>query len=77
MADTEYVGTSTPDGTIIGKAADKLAFYAGTPAAQIAVGTAATTAPTSTSPYGFTSAQATTILNTAIALQTIGLFKSA
>ena len=73
----EIIGESAPSGCVMGlKTTSKIGFYGTTPAVQQLVGSIATTAPTSTSPYGFTSAQATSILNAVIALQTLGVVGS-
>jgi len=62
----KQISDGNPDGTVLGQsAADLIAFYNATPvsrrsgSAQAAV---ATTAPTNTSPYGFSQAQAAQIL---------------
>ena len=74
MSDVEQVGTNTPDGTVLGYlSTDKIAFYGATPSLKILVGATATTAPTSTSPCGFTAAQAQAILNAVLAIETLGL----
>ena len=74
MADTERVDTGNPDGGLFGiKTTDKIGFYGITPVVQQVAGTLATTAPTSTSPFGYTQAQAQAILNAVLALQTLGL----
>lgn len=53
-----------PAGTVLGQSAtDLVAFYGATPAAQIAVTTApAATAATSTTPFGYSEAQANAIV---------------
>lgn len=72
----EQIGSGMPDGEQIGVSGGKIAFFGATPATQTLVGTIATTVPTSTSPYGFTSAQAQSILSAIIDLQTKGLVGS-
>ncbi len=69
----ESIGENAPTGMTFGLPTGKISFYGVTPAAQISVGTLATTAPTSSSPFGFTEAQATAILAGVQALKTIGL----
>jgi len=77
MSDTERVDTGNPDGGLFGIAVtDKIGFYGTTPAVQTLVGSIATTAPTSTSPFGFTSAQAVSILAAVRAIQALGLVGS-
>ena len=70
----EQIGENAPGGSSFGASTtSKISFYGVAPAAQMSVGTLATTVPTSTNPYGFSSAQATTILNAVAAMQTLGL----
>jgi len=70
----EQIGEGAPGGsTFGGSSTATISFYGATPVAQISAGTLATTVPTSTSPYGFSSAQATTILAAVQALKTMGL----
>lgn len=60
----QVLGDGRPDGTkVVSSATEKLHLYGGTPVAQASTLTVpATTAATSTSPYGFTSSQANAIL---------------
>jgi hypothetical protein len=70
----EQISENSPGGATFGATTtSNISFYGVAPAAQISAGTLATTAPTSTSPYGFTSAQATAILAACQALKTLGL----
>jgi hypothetical protein len=74
MADTERLGAGNPDGSIHGYlSTDKISFYGATPVVQYSTGTLATTAPTSSSPFGFTQVQAQTLLNIGLALKQNGL----
>jgi hypothetical protein len=74
MSDIEQVGTNTPDGTLLGLlSTDKIGFYGTTPVVRSSTGTLATTAPTSTNPYGFTAAQAQTLLNIGLACKANGI----
>ena len=61
-----------PDGCKIGGAAtDKVGFYGATPVVQQSAGTAtATTAATSTTPFGFSEAQANALVAEVNALRT-------
>jgi hypothetical protein len=73
MATYKYLGDAGPDGTILGRDADDLiGFYGTTPCDQPAAVTAvATTAATSSSPYGYsTSTQADAIVTAVNALIT-------
>ena len=62
----KQISDGNPDGTVLGQsAADLIAFYNATPVSQrsgSAQAAVATTAPTNTSPYGFSQAQAAQIL---------------
>jgi hypothetical protein len=78
----KHLSDANPDGTVLGQSSsDLIGFYNATPVAQRAVGSFAavsTTAPTTTTPYGFsTSTQAAavvTLLNECWAtLQALGL----
>ena len=70
----QQVDQNTPEGAVFGASTTSLiGFYGTVPVAQISAGTLATTVPTSTSPYGFSSAQATAILAAVQALKTMGL----
>lgn len=79
MATYEQVTYNSPDGALVGNSAtEKIGFYGATPVVQpVTVAAVATTAATSTSPYGFSSTQADAIvssLNSVIAkLKTLGL----
>lgn len=61
---TDYLGVGNDDGITLGRSASSLvAFWGGTPSAQISVTTApAATAATNSSPYGFSQAQADAII---------------
>lgn len=58
-----YVGDGSPEGTIVGRAGSKVGFFGTTPTA-IATGfvAPAATAATSTTPFGFSQAQADAIV---------------
>lgn len=61
MANENYEGVGSPDGTIIGKSDGKLGFFGKAPTVKATVSTTvgsavATTAATSTSPFGYSSA---------------------
>ena len=43
-----WIGTGTPDGTVVGRSDDKLAFYGGTPVALQTVTSVGTTTATTT-----------------------------
>ncbi len=62
----KQLSDGNPDGTVLGQSAsDLIAFYNGTPATQrsgSAQAAVPATAPTNTSPYGFSQAQATAII---------------
>jgi hypothetical protein len=64
MAEYKQLSDGRPDGVQLGKSAtDKIAFFGGTPVVQQTTVTAvATTGATSTSPFGFTEAQANAII---------------
>lgn len=83
MSAPDYVGKNAPDGTILGQSSsDKVSFYGATPMAQranSAQALIATTAATSTSPYGFTSTQANALIagfnEISTLLTSLGLWK--
>jgi len=60
------ISDGNPDGNVLGQSAnDLIAFYNATPVAQrsgSAQATVPTTAPTNTTPYGYSQAQATAII---------------
>lgn len=60
----KQLSDGNPDGAVLGQSAsDKLAFYGSTPTTQLAATTApAATAATSSTPYGYSEAQANAIL---------------
>jgi hypothetical protein len=63
MANENYEAVGSPDGAIIGKSDGKIAFFGGTPAVKATGFTApAATAATSTTPFGYSEAQANAIL---------------
>jgi hypothetical protein len=72
MAEYQQLSDGRPDGTLIGSAAaDKVGFFGAIPVVQQAGAVAvATTAATSTSPFGFTEAQANAIIAGINALDT-------
>lgn len=52
-----------PDGTVLGQAGDKIAFFGAVPSAQMTATTApAGTAATNSTPYGFSQTQADAIV---------------
>lgn len=62
MAGT-YVGDGSPEGTIVGRSGGKVGFFGTTPTVIATGFTApAATAATSTTPFGFSEAQANAIL---------------
>lgn len=79
----EYIGRNGPDGMTLGSSAtEKVSLYGVTPVVQAAtIAAVATTAATSTSPFGFTEAQANAIisgLNSCVAaLKNLGVIASA
>lgn len=64
MAEYKQLSDGRPDGWLLGKSAsDKGGFFGKTPVVQQTTATAvATTAATSTAPFGFTEAQANAII---------------
>ena len=62
----KQLSDGNPDGTVLGQSSsDQIAFYNGTPVVQragSAQAAVATTAPTNTSPYGYSQAQAAAII---------------
>lgn len=73
MATVEQIGGQTPDGMTLGKAAtNKISFFGASPVVQQATATApATTAATTTTPWGFaTSTQANALVTLSVALKT-------
>ena len=60
----EYIGSGNEDGIVLGReATDLVAFFGGTPTAQLAATTApAATAATNSTPYGFSQTQADAIV---------------
>ena len=83
MASYCYLGDGNPDGMMIGiSSTEKIGFYGTTPSAQIShITSLATTAVTTTTPYGYaTSTQgdavATCVNAILVALETLGLVAS-
>lgn len=63
MANENYEGVGSPDGTIIGASGGKLGFFGTAPSVKATGFTApASTAATSTSPFGYSEAQANAIV---------------
>lgn len=64
MAEYQQLSDGRPDGTLLGSAAtDKVGLFGKTPVVQqTAITAVATTAATSTTPFGFTEAQANAII---------------
>lgn len=64
----EYIGDGNPDGTVLGQSSSELiAFHGATPTDQYAAITSvSTSAPTSSSPFGFVTTAQLTALVTAV-----------
>lgn len=72
MAEYNYVGDGSPDGTIVVKSAtEKLAFHGAVPVVQAAVIAAITTTTPTVTAFGFTLAQSTAILNNVNSIITV------